>query len=655
MKHHRSHLLCQRWMALAAAVVLAFGPSSSVAALTEPIPVQDQIDTLKQNEVELYQGDLVSLKVYGLTRVAITDPEVADVASAELNELLLVGRTPGETPVFIWDQHGKRMIIARVIGESLDVLAVRMRKLLEAAGITTVTVEKNNYEGKLVATGTIIRDQEAAYNLILDRFPDKVLDLVRVDGDLIQIDAQVTELNTTLSKELGIDWEVGTNSLGTRDDFLGLEYKETVPTMTKFKDLFKIGDFQRTTAILATVNMLIEEGKARILSKPSILVANGEEASILVGGEIPIRTTITSTGGTSIQEDVRFKEYGVDLTVTPEIKGDKIDVVLSVAVRDIDNANAVGEDVAFTVRSAETRLLLENGQTIVIAGLIKQQESETVTRVPFLSAIPVVGALFRNVKTPTANQDQEVVIALTPRIVRQPKTKDLMAPKEEEGTTSDETGSGKPKVINVHDGQQAGETEEPQDATSNGSSSDDEKVSALIETSEEAKTSTESAEQRNDLQQKDRDLSAEQVEDQTQTSVSVDLTKEKETPDGTANTLVLSEGDQRLKERAHKALASYARRIQEDIAASTTYPLEAQEQGWEGTVVLAMKVLSDGRLDDVYIKQSSGHEIFDKDALNTALIVSPFAAFPAEVEADQIELTVPIVYTKDTRRAQLQP
>ena len=225
---------------------------------------------------------------------------------------------------------------------------------------------------------------------------------------------KITELSTTLSKTLGIEWAAGggQGATGTGGG-LNIDYGEDLPDFDgSIGDFFKIGDFRRTSALIATVNALLEEGMGRVLSQPKLVVLSGEEANFLVGGEIPIRTTTSS--GTSTQENVEFKEYGIGMSITPTIRKNKIDLQINLEVSDVDNANAVGDDVAFVTRSASTQLFLDDGQTIVLAGLIQQRTGETVKKVPFLGNIPIVGLVFRSRSTPTPDSDLELVISLTP-------------------------------------------------------------------------------------------------------------------------------------------------------------------------------------------------------------------------------------------------
>lgn len=387
----------------------------SLALIFPPISfadLQDVVDSKDTDSVFLYLGDLVTVKVHSLTRIAVSNPGIVDVTNATVDEITLVGRKVGETPIFIWDEVGKRQIIARVLNTDLNLIATRIASLIQSADIKGVSVEKNYLEGKLILSGYLSKNEKKKFELLIKDFGSSIINLVIEEGDLIQIDVQFSELDTTLSKALGFDWTTGGGSLA-------FSFAESLPAQDgSFADLFKLGDFSRTSAILSVVNLLIQEGKGRILSKPSLVVTNGEQASFLVGGEIPIRSTTTSVGGGSVQENVTFKDYGVELTVTPEIRDGKIDINVNVTVRDVDSSNAVGDDVAFLTRTATTKVRLQDSQTIVLAGMIQRRQSETIKRVPFLSKIPVLGMVFKSTSNTSPDSDQELVVSLTPHILK---------------------------------------------------------------------------------------------------------------------------------------------------------------------------------------------------------------------------------------------
>lgn len=89
----------------------------------------------------------------------------------------------------------------------------------------------------------------------------------------------------------------------------------------------------------------------------------------------------------------------------------------------------------------------------------------------------------------------------------------------------------------------------------------------------------------------------------------------------------------------------YAVSVQQKILSAIAYPYEAQEKGWEGVSKLTLVLKRDGTLQSVLVKESSGYEVFDQDAVNTAQILAPYAAFPSDIEADEMTVIIPIVYS----------
>ncbi|MBP9855482.1 MAG: TonB family protein [Candidatus Omnitrophica bacterium] len=506
---------------------------------------EDAVDTLYMDEVNMVLGELTQLKVYSLTRLSMTDPEIADILDASDGEVLLIAKNIGQTPLFIWDENGKRVIMINVSGAELSVVKDRIQKLLNDAELDHVYLSVNKNEGKVVITGTVPDYKESQYQDIVSGFDQHIMSLVEQEDieDLVQVDVQITELNTTLSKSLGIDW-----SGGSANGF-AINFEEELPEQNEFKDMFKIGDFSRTDTLLATVNALLEEGMGRILSQPKLVVLSGEPATFLVGGEIPIRTT-TSTG-TATQENVQFKEYGVGMTITPTIRKNKIDIVVNLEISDVDASNAVGDDVAFVTRSASTQVFLDDGQTIVLAGLIQHKQSELVKKVPFLGNIPFVGIPFRSRSTPTPDTDTELVISLTPH---------------------------------------------------------------RIDTGLNPLTATEKAQK----EQAPRSITPRTVSATEPKSVSTMIPDE---------------------------MKDYVREVQKKISQRIIYPAEAKESGWEGTVKLGLHILSDGTLAYALVKESSGHEIFDDYALDTAKNSAPYDGFPANSDLQELNVTIPIVYS----------
>jgi len=500
----------------------------------------------ESEEIHLVQGDLETLPAKSLVRVSVSDPNIADVVDAQGEKVLILAKKPGQTSLFLWDEAGKHTYIIRVFEEDLSLLETRIKGLIEKANISGVMLNSNSYEGKVVITGELPAGKKEDLESLLEPFQSSVLNLVKelVVEDLIQIDVQIVELNASASKNIGFDWQNA------------ITVEETLPTFDgTFDDLFRIGDLGRTQ-MTSIINMLVTEGKGKVLSKPKLVVLSGKEASFLVGGEVPVTTTTSLTTGAQ-QENVEYRDFGVSLNITPTLRNEKIDVLLEVEVSEIDSTNSIGDNFAFTTRTAQTQLYLEDGQTIVLAGLIKQNENETVSKVPFLGDIPILGALFRNRERPSnANTDTELVISLTPKVIKQNKT--AKAPKQEKETVVSTTSY-------------------------EGSSS------AMME-------------KRPDMMEV-------------------------------------------AKPQMPEKMSPYINAIQNKIASTIVYPDEAQMNGWEGTVKLALHVLNDGTLAHASVKESSGYSLFDQGALMAAKTSAPYSGFPSEVGLQEISVTVPIVYS----------
>lgn len=558
----------------------------------------EDIDTTKVKEVYMIKGELVNLTVDGLQRISVTQPEVADIINADEQEILLVGQSAGQTTLFLWDNQGKRSLTVYVFNEDLEFVKERIEDLFKSADISEVTLEIDGREGKVVASGYIPKHKRGRFDQIMEKFGESVLNLVKDEeiGDLIQIAAQITELSSTLTKSLGVDWTTGSTQT------LSFTYPETLPTKTgSSKDYFKLGDFSRTSALLATVNALIAKGKARVLSQPKLVVKNGQEASFLVGGQIPIVTTIStlSGGATQTQENVTFKSYGISMTITPEINKEKIDITLNVEISDIDSANAVGTTVAFTSRSVQTKLYLDDGQTIVLAGMIKQNRSENISKVPLLGDIPVLGWVFRNKSNPSADIDQELVISLTPTIIG--RNRDKM-----------------PSVIS----QKVKAEEMPVTKAENPIA---EEVKVDLDTS-----------------------AATAVEPEAQTEAPLS-TVESATPD--VDEVPAPSGPGALAPVTSAPAGSalnideYVQTVQQKIAQAIVYPQKAERSGWEGTVKLSLLILNDGTLATVMVRESSGHKAFDDYTLNIAKKLAPYPSFSSNADLRELNVIIPVVYS----------
>ncbi|MDQ2872713.1 MAG: type II and III secretion system protein, partial [Candidatus Eremiobacteraeota bacterium] len=178
-----------------------------------------------------------------------------------------------------------------------------------------------------------------------------------------------------------------------------------------------LGPFFRTTFLAPTLDLILQSGHARVLSSPNLMTTPGNEATFLVGGQIPY---VFSTG--LGQVSVVFKDYGVQMHVTPTIMPDgSIETKIAPDISNLDYQNAVQVNGFFIPAIKESRLstdlLTHDGQSVIMGGLINRMEQRTIVKVPYLSSIPVLGKLFQSTRYQDGQTD--VVFVMTPQIITQ--------------------------------------------------------------------------------------------------------------------------------------------------------------------------------------------------------------------------------------------
>jgi type II secretory pathway component GspD/PulD (secretin) len=160
------------------------------------------------------------------------------------------------------------------------------------------------------------------------------------------------------------------------------------------------------------LSALAQKGLSKLLSNPKVTTVNNKEAKILVGQRIPYTTTtVTNTGSTQMTQ---FLDVGVKLTVTPTINADrKITLVVHPEVSLFVRADAAGPVVG--TREANTTVIVNDAETVVIGGLITEQDIKQGTQVPLLGDIPIIGHLFK--RQFDTKSRTELLVFLTPQIV----------------------------------------------------------------------------------------------------------------------------------------------------------------------------------------------------------------------------------------------
>jgi len=284
----------------------------------------------------------------------------------------------------------------------------QMRQVLEGRGISLQQVDQ------MVILQGKVPDEEALKDVkeFAQALGSNVVNLVHVGNQpQVKVEVQILEVNRKALKNLGIEWN---------DSFV-------------FGEALLGGAFKRLTNVQGTLNTLLENRQARLLSAPTLTVLSGEEAKILVGGRIPLPTTTFLTGVPEAQtrqsdgggffggigQGITWEEYGIRLGVTPRVEGGEVRMEIKPEVSDLDNTNAIdiqGTRIpAMTTRQSETTVQVRSGQAIVIGGLIKNDVTKKIKKFPFLGDLPILGALFRSESF--ERNETELLITVTPTIL----------------------------------------------------------------------------------------------------------------------------------------------------------------------------------------------------------------------------------------------
>jgi pilus assembly protein CpaC len=221
-----------------------------------------------------------------------------------------------------------------------------------------------------------------------------------LEKTMIEVNVQVLEIKKNTAVDFGINWQDTVKALSIGE--------KTIPPV------FQIGEFERLVKVEMKLNSLLKNGQAKVLAKPRLLTINGSKASFISGGELPVMYQ------TSEQIQVDWKSYGVKLDIQPSADVlDNINVQIKVEVSSLDSSTGVNYNgniiPAIKTRAADTSIYVKKGGTIVIAGLLLNEEIKREEGVPFLSDLPLIGLLFRY--THTEKEDSELVIFVTPSVV----------------------------------------------------------------------------------------------------------------------------------------------------------------------------------------------------------------------------------------------
>ncbi len=384
-------------------------------------------------------GDVISLDVQGADintvlrtlsefsgRNIVSNKEVKGAVSVRLkgvpwsNALEIILRTQGLS--YVEEQGIIRVATAQELqNEEIEKqTAERKKEDLLPLEVKRVKIDfanaaelKQSLEKMLTRRGYIEVDQRTN-SLIITDIADRVAAAEKMAIELdsmtpqVEITAKMVDVDASVSRDLGIIWGAEDLDIGKQnvDESVNLNASILDPVGT-----VKIGAVRDYGTFNATLQALEIQNKADIISNPRITTVNNREASILVGKEIPL--IVQDEAGNPVTE---LKKIGITLKVTPHINSeDEITLDLHPEVSDLASQATVQGGVIINTTTADTRVIVKNGETAVIGGLIRENISKVKRGVPVLQHIPLLGFFFRS--SSDVKSKRELLIFITPRIV----------------------------------------------------------------------------------------------------------------------------------------------------------------------------------------------------------------------------------------------
>jgi type IV pilus assembly protein PilQ len=256
---------------------------------------------------------------------------------------------------------------------------------------------------------------------------EQIVSVMDVPAQQVMLEARIVEVSTDAAKKLGVDWD-RLNQQGVviveGADSSTSSPPGLIPGSLPFRDFRDLGRAGRQAkAFNVVLDLLIHDGNARVLANPKIATLNGREASMLVGSRIPYIVTGTTFagGGAAPVQTVEKEEVGIKLRITPTINSDGfITTVIAPEVSSV--VGFTGPDNSLPIvstRQASTTVRLKDGNSVIIGGLLSEEKTNNVTKVPILGDIPGLGLLFQHQNNTTSKKD--LVIEVTPHIIPEQK------------------------------------------------------------------------------------------------------------------------------------------------------------------------------------------------------------------------------------------
>ncbi|MBI5419155.1 MAG: pilus assembly protein N-terminal domain-containing protein [Deltaproteobacteria bacterium] len=343
--------------------------------------------------IRLRPGFQQILEQTGVSRISIGNPEIIEAQPLPKGDgIIVVGKKEGETDLVVWTK-GVRTDRKVEVRESNTFTVEEARAF--AAGFPGISVTEAG--STVFVAGTVSSQQDRILWEDFARTRPTIrlrITLPEEGRSLLSYDLKIIEISKGMTSQIGVRWPDSLSAKGS--------WQAGGDTASAFT---VAGDFD------ARLNLLLADGRARILANPRLVCETGESANFLAGGEIPIVIVTPET------RTVEWKTYGIVLKLQPKMdKGNRIRTQITAEISTVDHGSGSSQVPAFLTRRVTTNISSASGGTVMLSGLVKSEMAKDVAKIPLLGQIPVLGELFKS-RSFRENQT-ELAIFITPSEVR---------------------------------------------------------------------------------------------------------------------------------------------------------------------------------------------------------------------------------------------
>ncbi len=340
--------------------------------------------------------------------LSIANPGIADISTLSDRSIYVLGKAPGRTTLTLLSPEGQLISNVDVhVTPDIAEFKERLQQILPGENIEVRTANDGIVlSGQVSSTAKLDR----ALDLANRYAPERVSNLMVVGGtQQVMLKVRFAEMNRSVTKALGGSFRA--QGAGSDGNFLAIGGSGLSSATGGVGIGFGIGDL----AFQVTLEALESKGMVRTLAEPNLTALSGQEAKFLAGGEYPVPVS---------QDDdtitVEYKPFGVELNFTPVVVDqDIINLTIDAAVSSIDPANGIAIDGfqidAFKRRETSTTVEMRDGESFAIAGLLQDDFRDDNSQLPWISDVPILGALFRSAEY--QRSQTELVIIVTPHLV----------------------------------------------------------------------------------------------------------------------------------------------------------------------------------------------------------------------------------------------